>query len=383
MTTVARSAGLTDAGKRRRHNEDAYVCDPPLFAIADGMGGAQAGELASRLAAASVGRADAGELTGRDRVVALVEEANRSVYERAAGDEAVSGMGTTMTIALVEDDVVWIGHVGDSRAYLVRDRNLEQVTDDHSLVAELVRSGRLTEEEAYSHPHRSVITRALGTEPDVDVDTIAVRPRPDDVFLLCSDGLTTMVDDDRILALVESGHGDLERAARALVDEANAAGGEDNITVVLFGLAGEPEEVTVDGALAAAELDEETLHGVPVPAEIQALESARPRKGPRRPRAPAVVTVVALLVAGLGALGVFGLSRAHFVGAEPDGHLAVYQGVPWDLGFGVKLYRKVYESPLLTANLTQAERRSLLDHDLGSRKARIAALHAYERDVVP
>ena len=172
--SVLHSAGLTDPGRRRRHNEDAFVCEPPLFAIADGMGGAQAGELASRLAAAAVGRGEASDLTGGDRVVALIEAANRSVYERAAGDQSVSGMGTTMTAALVEDDQVWIGHVGDSRAYLLRDGGLEQVTEDHSLVAELVRSGRLTPDEAGDHPHRSVITRALGTDPDVAVDVMPV-----------------------------------------------------------------------------------------------------------------------------------------------------------------------------------------------------------------
>ena len=134
--SVVRAASLTDPGRRRRHNEDAFVCEPPLFAIADGMGGAQAGELASRLAAAAVGQADADGRTGRRGVVGLIEDANRSVYERAAGDESVSGMGTTMTVAVVEDDHVWIGHVGDSRAYLLRDGALEQLTEDHSLVAE-------------------------------------------------------------------------------------------------------------------------------------------------------------------------------------------------------------------------------------------------------
>ncbi len=221
--SVLHSAGLTDPGRRRRHNEDAFVCEPPLFAIADGMGGAQAGELASRLAAAAVGRGEASDLTGGDRVVALIEAANRSVYERAAGDQSVSGMGTTMTAALVEDDQVWIGHVGDSRAYLLRDGGLEQVTEDHSLVAELVRSGRLTPDEAGEHPHRSVITRALGTDPDVAVDVMPVPTQPGDVFVLCSDGLTTMVDDDTILELLAQHRDDLDTAARALVARANDA----------------------------------------------------------------------------------------------------------------------------------------------------------------
>jgi serine/threonine protein phosphatase PrpC len=381
MMVVARAAGLSDAGRRRRQNEDAFVCDPPLFAIADGMGGAQAGELASRLAAASVGSSDAGGLAGRDRVIALIEGANRDVYERAARDESVSGMGTTMTIAFVEDGVVWFGHVGDSRAYLVRAGALEQVTDDHSLVAELVRSGRLTEEEAESHPHRSVITRALGTEPDVEVDAIAVEPRPGDIFLLCSDGLTTMVDDDTILELVEGNRERLDDAVRALVDAANSAGGEDNITVVLFEVgAGDGAEGEAPVAPAGRGTDEDTLHGIEIPAHEPAGTLAR---SSRRLRLGPVLAATAIAVIALGAIGVFGLSRAHFVGAEPDGHVAVYQGLPWDLGFGIRLYHKVYESRLLTANLSEGERRTLFDHDLESRDAAMAAIRQYEQDVVP
>ena len=376
---IVRSACLTDPGRRRRHNEDAFVCEPPLFAIADGMGGAQAGELASRLAAAAVGKAAPEGRTGRDRVVALIEEANRSVYERAAGDESVSGMGTTMTVALVEDDRVWIGHVGDSRAYLVRDGELEQVTEDHSLVAELVRSGRLTPDEADSHPHRSVITRALGTEADVTVDVRAVPTRPGDMFVLCSDGLSTMVDDGSILRLVDEHRDDLHVAARALVDSANAAGGEDNITVVLFEVLGSAAALEDTGKIVmeGAAAEEETLHGVPSPV---AAEDVAVRN---RLRAGPAVVATAVVVLGLGAAAVLGLSRAHFVGADGEGRVAVYQGVPWDLGFGLRLYRVVYESPLLAANLSQDERRELFDHDLQSRDAAIGEVEAYEKDVVP
>jgi protein phosphatase len=158
---LSQTAAVTDPGRRRRHNEDAYVCQPPLFAVADGIGGAQAGELASSLAAAAV-RDDSsdGRGDGRRRVDELIQEANRRVYQRQSEDASLSGMGTTMTVALVEDGRVWIGHVGDSRAYLVRDGKLEQLTEDHSLVAVLVRSGRLSPEEAESHPQRSVVTRA-------------------------------------------------------------------------------------------------------------------------------------------------------------------------------------------------------------------------------
>src|ERR671937_306898 len=179
--TLGRSAGLTDPGRKRRRNEDAYVCEPPLFAVADGMGGAQAGELASGLAAAAVrGVPGAAPDGGERRVDELIQEANRRVYQRQSRDAAASGMGTTMTVALVEDGAVAIGHVGDSRAYLIRGRSLEQLTEDHSLVAELVRSGKLSPEEAEAHPQRSVITRALGTDPNVDVDTFSVETRPGD-----------------------------------------------------------------------------------------------------------------------------------------------------------------------------------------------------------
>ena len=200
--TPVRTAVLTDTGRKRRHNEDAFVVEPPLFAVADGMGGAQAGELASSLAAAALKDSQEPGEGGEKRVNELIQQANRRVYERQSQDAAASGMGTTMTVALVEDGRVAIGHVGDSRAYLIRNGALEQLTEDHSLVAELVRSGKLSPEEAEGHPQRSVITRALGTDPDVDVDTFSVETRPGDLFLICSDGLTTMVDDETILAEV-------------------------------------------------------------------------------------------------------------------------------------------------------------------------------------
>src|SRR3954452_8780738 len=234
--TLGQIASVTDTGRRRRHNEDSYVCEPPLFAVADGMGGAQAGELASGLAASAL-RDDSERLGGEQRVDELIQEANRRVYERQSQDASASGMGTTMTVALVEDGQVAIGHVGDSRAYLIRDRALEQLTEDHSLVAELVRSGKLSPEEAENHPQRSVITRALGTDPDVDVDVFATDTESGDVYMLCSDGLSGMVDDDAILQLVERNRADLDAAAQALVGAANRGGVEDNITVVLFEIA--------------------------------------------------------------------------------------------------------------------------------------------------
>jgi protein phosphatase len=274
----------THPGRKRRQNEDAYVAAPPLFAVADGMGGAKAGEVASGLAAAALREGEANGASGEERVTSLIQEANRRVFRRASEDHSASGMGTTMTVALVEERRIVFGHVGDSRAYLIREGQLEQLTDDHSLVAELVRSGRLTPEEAEAHPQRSVITRAVGTEPDVDVDTFALEPAVGDLFLICSDGLTDMVDDRTIIEAVERHRDDLEEAARSLVAAANQVGGEDNITVVFF----EPGADAADTAAAPAVQadDEDTLSGVdevpPVDTVVVPPEEAQAAPEPRR-----------------------------------------------------------------------------------------------------
>jgi PPM family protein phosphatase len=265
VIAVVQSFGGTDTGRKRRRNEDAFVCEPPLFAVADGMGGAQAGEVASGLAAAALreGGANGG---GEQRVTELIQEANRRVHDRATTDAAASGMGTTITVALVEPDGrVAFGHVGDSRAYLLRNGRLDQLTDDHSLVAELVRRGELSPAEAEVHPQRSVITRALGTDPDVDVDTFSIEARTGDVFLICSDGLSSYVDGGEIEQIVARYRSDLEASARALIEAANRGGGEDNITAVLFAVAadGEPDERTREYATtpdAPLPEDEDTLH---------------------------------------------------------------------------------------------------------------------------
>ena len=383
---LVQTASVTDTGRRRRHNEDAFVCEPPLFAVADGMGGAQAGEVASNLAAAALREDRAERAGGEERVDELIQEANRRVYQRQSQDASASGMGTTMTVALVEDGHVAIGHVGDSRAYLIRGHSLEQLTEDHSLVAELVRSGKLSPEEAEGHPQRSVITRALGTDPDVDVDTVSVETRPGDLFLLCSDGLTSMVDDDTILQEIERNRGDLKTAAKALVRAANKGGGEDNITVIFFEIAGsasDSTEHTVTLPEVRSDGDEEdTLdehHGVPVVA---------PEDGDRRPsesrgagrRALFAALALVVLVGGCSFV-VWGLWRSHFVGAEADGRVAVYQGVPWNIVGNVRLYRPVYVSNLLAAQLNQAERRRLFDHSLRSDDSARAAVRRYEEQI--
>jgi serine/threonine protein phosphatase PrpC len=310
VSGIRRYAGETDTGKKRRRNEDAYVVEPPLFAIADGMGGAQAGELASGLAAAAV-REDDADAGGERHVAELIQEANRRVYQRSAEDAAVSGMGTTMTVALVEDGTVAFGHVGDSRAYLIRSGKLEQLTEDHSLVAELVRSGQLSPEEAETHPQRSVITRALGSDPDVDVDTFSIRAESDDLFMICSDGLTSMVEDDVILETVETNRNDLKRAAKALIGAANKRGGEDNITIIFFEIgdgSAEPLEETAQYPVLAHDTpaDDDTLDELdrvpavdtmvvpPEEAEKFAAVRAEPR---RRTRGRVLLALLLILIA--------------------------------------------------------------------------------------
>jgi PPM family protein phosphatase len=295
---IGRVARITDPGRKRRRNEDAYVVEPPLFAIADGMGGAQAGEVASRLAAAAV-RESGVDGGGEDRILDLMREANRRVYDRSSTDPKTSGMGTTMTVALVEDDFVAFGHVGDSRAYLIREGEMEQLTEDHSLVNELMKSGKLSPAEAETHPQRSVITRALGTDPDVDVDTFTIGVQNGDLFLLCSDGLTDMVSQSDMLELVEHNRDDIEGALKALVKAANRGGGEDNITIVAFEIAdvathdGQTQEQALPQELRRIEEEDtlDELDAVPVIAEEE------PKRKHLRRRVIAWAVLIAFLIA--------------------------------------------------------------------------------------
>jgi protein phosphatase len=286
-------------------NEDALVLRPPLFAVADGMGGARAGEIAARLAATALEEAP-GATTGADGVTSLIQEANRRIWERSLADPATSGMGTTVTAALVDEagGRVAIGHVGDSRAYLLRGDTLEQLSTDHSLVAELVQSGVLTPEEAERHPQRSAITRALGTEPTVEVEVRTVAGEVGDLFLLCSDGLSVMLGDDVISAAIEGAERDPQAAGEALVAAANAQGGEDNITVVLFELVdGEPEPGTAP---------EPTVPHAPEEAVSAALtpSDADVRTHGAGPGGRVVSLVVIALVAAFGLLALYwGIGR--------------------------------------------------------------------------
>ncbi|MDQ3425104.1 MAG: Stp1/IreP family PP2C-type Ser/Thr phosphatase [Actinomycetota bacterium] len=305
---IGRTAGVTDTGRRRLRNEDAFICEPPLFAVADGMGGARAGEVAAGLAAAALEEAGS-ETRGAEGVAALIVEANKRIWERSLNDPRTTGMGTTVTAALVDaaSGAVAIGHVGDSRAYLLRDETLEQLTTDHSLVAELVESGVLTPEEAERHPQRSAITRALGTEPTVEVDAFTMQAEPGDLFLVCSDGLSAMLSDEAVSSAIETADRDPERAAAALVAAANARGGEDNITVVLFEIVDDqapapspvPEPVPEATVLPeAGELTEEDV-------QVEASESVAAEPEPSRHgagaggRVAALALIVSVLVVGL------------------------------------------------------------------------------------
>ena len=229
----------TDVGRARSGNEDSYFCGRTVFAVADGLGGHQGGEVASAAAVEPLAALDGRELAdpgeAAEALAAAIREGNAAILDRAAGDPGLWGMGTTVTAAaLAGDHHLQLAHVGDSRAYLLRDGSLDQLTTDHTVVAELVRRGRLTPEQAAIHPERSILTRAVGLDPRVPVDTPDPLELHDgDQVLLCSDGLTEAVDDDQIAELLATTH-DGDAACRSLIDAANAAGGPDNITVVLL-----------------------------------------------------------------------------------------------------------------------------------------------------
>jgi len=249
MTLTA--AGLSDVGKKRKINEDSYHIDPErgLFIVADGMGGHAAGEVASRLAVDTIqeflrmSSADS-EITwpfefdeklsaGGNRIQAAIHLANREIVRHMQAQEDTRGMGTTVVTAVVADDSCFIGHVGDSRAYLVRDGMIRQLTRDHTFVNEQVERGFMSRAEAERHPARNILTRAVGSSDELHVDLVETPLQAGDRILLCSDGLSSLVDDDAILRILED-HPDLEDACRSLVALANQNGGWDNVTAVLI-----------------------------------------------------------------------------------------------------------------------------------------------------
>jgi len=367
---VAEQASRTDTGRQRNANEDAYFARPPLFGVADGMGGAQAGEVASQLAAESFEAVGRGEESPEAYLRAIARTANARIHHLAQADESRSGMGTTLTAALVEGDEVGFAHVGDSRAYLFRDGELKLLTSDHSLVEELRRQGRLTDEQAEDHPQRSIITRALGPERDVDIDTMTYRARPGDIYLLCSDGLTTMVREDRIASILADAK-TLDEAVSQLVEEANEAGGRDNITVVAFRLeeaevpAEADEQATLVGPAAAeAGLTAEGLDAAAEERHAREPAGVDARAPRRRVRAFVTAGVVVAISIALAAAAVWGVRQVYFLGADAGGRLALYRGLPYVMPFDIKLYSEVYAAPVQVSSVPAARRDSATDHTL-------------------
>ncbi len=398
MLRVAEHWCGTDTGLQRRANEDSLLVRSPLFVVADGMGGAQAGEVASRVAVETFRDGLRDSSDAERSLVAQVEQANSHINELSHQSVERAGMGTTITAVYVGEQEVSIAHVGDSRAYCLRDGELLRLTDDHSLVDELIREGKLTPEEAEEHPQRSVITRALGPEATVDVDVRSFRGRPGDVYLVCSDGLTTMLAESELLDVLLSNE-TLPDVGEALIAAANAAGGKDNITVVLFLLEDVPTatERLTDGhttittlapASPAALMSRERTNFPNRGAHLDVVE--RDDQGsspvvPRRPRHPsparapsaagrwrrrlrrARAPVVLLVILGLLASAAYlTLESVYFIGTNQRGLVTVFRGLPYELPGGIQLYSVEYVSGVGASTLPSARRQALLDHSLRS-----------------
>ncbi|MEA2477113.1 MAG: family protein phosphatase, partial [Actinomycetota bacterium] len=224
----------TDVGRVREGNEDSYLVDAPLFVVADGMGGHVAGDVASATAVEVLDeRSSSMRASEPSSLESAIKEANVAIFKKAQSDAALRGMGTTCTLLMIDGSNAQFAHVGDSRAYLFRQGKLSQITEDHTLVNRMVAEGRIDEDEARHHPQRSVITRALGVDSDVQVDLVSLRLEDGDRILLCSDGLTTMLENPDV-SQVLSNENDPQAAAENLIHAANAAGGEDNITAIVI-----------------------------------------------------------------------------------------------------------------------------------------------------
>jgi PPM family protein phosphatase len=367
VLTVTDLAYRTDTGRQRHANEDSYFAKAPMFAVADGMGGAQAGEVASRIAAGAFEQGVDEQAPAEGQLREIAQTANREIHELAQRDSSRAGMGTTLTSALVHGDEVALGHVGDSRAYVLREGQLKRLTKDHSLVEELRRSGRLTDEQAEEHPQRSIITRALGPEPRVNVDTMTVPAKDGDVFLLCSDGLTTMVSDEQIREIL-TGSKSLKAAVKALVDAANSGGGRDNITAVAFRLAeGEPA-ADEDATLISRTAEQAGLTGDKVRAAADRLRGQGPMPAPsRRRRAIRIAAIVATALILIG--GSFLLaSQVYFLGTDDEGRVALYKGLPYELPLGINLFSEERAIGVQTASLSEERQQAVTEHELRSEK---------------
>ena len=365
MLKVAEEAHKTDTGRQRQANEDSYFARAPLFAVADGMGGAQAGEVASRIAAGAFERGPRNDdASAEGQLEEIAQQANRRIHKLAQEDSSRAGMGTTLTAALLRDDEVALGHVGDSRAYLLRDAELKRLTKDHSLVEELRRQGRLTEEQAEEHPQRSIITRALGPEPSVNVDTMTFPARNGDVFLLCSDGLTTMVPDEEIREILVRSKS-LRSAVNKLVDAANRRGGRDNITAVAFRLADADAVEAEEGATLISRTAEQAgLTGERVRAATDRLRGQGPMPAPSRRRRALKWAAVLVVVAGVVLAAVLFVRSIYFLGTDDQGNVAVYRGLPYELPLGVNLYSQQYSIPVQEGSLSEDRQRAVTEHTL-------------------
>jgi PPM family protein phosphatase len=405
MLRVAEQYAGSDTGRQRRANEDSLLARSPLFVVADGMGGAQAGEVASRIAVEAFQPGLAETSHPELELAELARAANARIHELSHANAEQAGMGTTLTAVYVGEQEVAIAHVGDSRAYCLRDGQLLRLTDDHSLVDELMRQGRLTPEEAVEHPQRSVITRALGPEGMVEVDTRSFRARDGDVYLLCSDGLTTMIGEDQIAATLLA-RARLRDAGEALIAAANQAGGRDNITVVLLRLeevqpaAGPPAEegATMVGVPAVAAthqppgtatgthptLGATALSSEPVPRSTRrrmprmaAPAAPRRRRRPRIRHAGALAfTLVVLGVLGAGAY--LALQSVYFIGTNSRGLVTMFEGLPYRLPGNLNLYTTSYVSGVSASTLSPAKRHTLLDHSLRSEGDAAALVRSLE-----
>jgi protein phosphatase len=388
--------GATDAGKVRRNNEDALLVgegrDETLFAVADGIGGFEAGEEASRIAIEVLN-----ELEPGSPFQEAVREANRRILTAGRGDERLSGMGTTVVAVrfggTTERPVAEVAHVGDSRAYLLRGGSLRPVTEDHSLVAELVRSGDLTRAQAAEHPQKNLITRALGAEEEVEVDTVVLPVEAGDRILLCSDGLTDMVSEDGISEILAESAGDPEGAARRLLSAALDAGGTDNVTVVVVDVKehvappGEERSGTRElpavapprGAPGGAPGQTSGQSSVRTPTRARKGEargvSAPPAVATRRKRRPRRLGALGKIVRGLAAVLVvvvaltpvylWGGSR-YFFGFE-GGEVVAYRGLPY-APLGVELNEEWRRTGVEESDVKRPYRDPIDDHKLYTRE---------------
>ncbi len=349
-------ASRSDVGNVREHNEDSLLVASPLFVVADGMGGHEAGEVASRIAVETM-RQRVPKKASPEALAASVIEANEAVLRGAADGTGRPGMGTTVTAALIYDDEVVIAQVGDSRAYLLHENVLQRITRDHSLVADLIEQGRLTEEEARFHPQRSVITRALGSDVNMQPDIYSLRVEKGDRLVLCSDGLSSMISDEAIESIMLENEYPQE-ACDELVDEALAAGGLDNVTVIVIDPLGEPpEEDLLDKGDFVEEIvvgeppetlddedEDEQENAIASPAmpmshtaTSMAPQGKPQKKKEKKPKrkgrfAPLFWTIAFVLILAVAAGGFYYYAQHSYYLIEEGGVVCVYRGLPGSIG---------------------------------------------------